>query len=326
MTEVVVAYSVNQAFLMPCAVSVTSLVRRFEASAATDHALRIYVFHDAVLSDADAQMLAACSTSSLRRVSLDVRLFNYRIPTLLCDAPQWNNIETVATLLLPDVLRDHDRLLFLDADTLVVGDIMDLWTIDLAGRPCACAFDCDERSPNTGVIVYDVAEWNRRDLTARCLTYVSTHRTFHVDQEPFTAVEGAEFLPLDLKWNYHGVDTWMYKQHGSNLPVDDVRIVHFNGPPRPWSKRCPRRYAGLWQAVFRQTPFRSAALPLLTMRDFLSFRVSPLEVQLSEAIARHKLYLLPYLVLRRLRMSAHYVRYWLSARAGPFLSSQPEHL
>ncbi len=327
MSEVVVAYSVNQAFLLPCAVSLTSLVRRFEASpAAAGQALRIYVFHDAVLSDADAAMLALCARSAVRQVSVDVRPFDYRIPPLLCDAPQWNNIETVATLLLPDILRQHPRLLFIDADTLVVGDVMELWATDLGGRPCACVPDYDATSPNTGVIVYDVHEWNRRDLTNRCLTYVSTHRTFHVDQEPFTAVDGAEFLPLDRKWNYHGVDTWMYKRFGANLPADDVRILHFNGPPRPWHAGCPRRYARLWQAVYRQTPLAGAALPHLTMRDFLSFRMSPLEVYLGESIARHKLYLLPYLVLRRLRMTAHYVRYWLSVRAGPWLGSQPEQL
>ena len=261
-------------------------------------------------------MLSACATSTTRSIKLEVRTFDYDIPPLLCDAPQWNNIETVATLLLPDLLRAFNRALFIDADTLVVGDISELWDTDLEGKPCACVPDFDSTSPNTGLILYDITEWNRRNLTPKCLEYVATHRTFHVDQEPFTAVSGAEFKVLDLKWNYHGVDTWMVKHFGRNLATNDLRVIHFNGPPRPWFRKCPRRYAALWSQTFVQTPLRTRPLPELTERDFLSFRMSRLEIAMGRAFVRFRPILIPYLLLRKARMLSYYYRYRLSLRTA----------
>lgn len=315
--RVIVAYSINKEFLLPCAVSLTSLVREFEKDDQSSQLeLHVYVYHNDTISQDEFRALQACAKSAVRSVHIELRSFNYKIPALLCDAPWWNNIETVATLILPEVLTGLKRAIFLDADTLILGGIADLWRTDLQGRPYGCVPDgppgaAGSRTPNTGVIVYDIEEWNRRELTSKALHYVTTYRTFHVDQEPLAAISEAEFTVLPLKWNYAGIDTWMYAAYGQNLPTPDIRVAHFNGPPRPWFACCPRKYSAEWYRHFLDTPFSSQTLPRLERGHFIAFRISRWERGCAKLAARHKLFLLPHSMLKKLRMSYQYNKYRL---------------
>jgi lipopolysaccharide biosynthesis glycosyltransferase len=312
--EIVVVYSIDPGFLLPCAVSVRSLVENFSAGHEPGYSLRILVYHDNTISADQFAGLREAALSGTRSVAIELRAFNFTLPAIRCEAPHWNNIETVAILILPALLEGESRALFLDADTMVVGSIVDLWNTELRGSPCACTLDFDGRSPNTGVMLYDIVEWNRRNLTGVLLDYVTHHRTFHVDQEPFAAVPDARFERLSRKWNYHGIDNWMYERFGGNLPVRDVRIVHFNGSPRPWFRDSPRAFAAEWLRYLRQTPFGNVALPKLAHRHFFSFRAPRLETRLRVAAASRRSLLVPYLVLRNLRMAYFYLRYLGSTR------------
>jgi hypothetical protein len=93
-----------------------------------------------------------------------------------------------ARLLAPSILADVDRVLYLDSDVLVTGDIVELWRCDLGGLPLGAVRDplfvylgqdvrnCRQFgiSPlhhyfGTGVMLMDLRQWRNEDVEPRLL-------------------------------------------------------------------------------------------------------------------------------------------------------------
>ena len=87
----------------------------------------------------------------------------------------------------------EDRVLYLDADTVVGVDVSMLLDFDFGGKPLAAvlrgqahtALDGDlllrygvnPMSPvlNSGVLLFNVSEWNQQNLTEQCITFCDEH-------------------------------------------------------------------------------------------------------------------------------------------------------
>jgi lipopolysaccharide biosynthesis glycosyltransferase len=163
-------------------------------------------------------------------------------------------------LLLPElVASDVDRLLYLDTDTLCVGEIGSLFTVDLRGVPIGAVPDAytktyadnggvpgvvadgrDESARpyfNSGVLFIDVEAWRRRRITARCLDYLRANadRLRFPDQDALNVAVGDDWHPLPTLWN----DMRSHKVDRGERAITDARILHFTGPVKPWHDAFP---------------------------------------------------------------------------------------
>ena len=124
--------------------------------------------------------------------------------------------------LLPD---DVERVLFLDADLLVLDDPTGLLEVDLGGRALAAAVDgaialCsgprgvrawrEQGIPafapyfNAGVMAISLRDWRERAVGARALRYLSTRGTSgggFLHQEALNAIAWDDWHELDPRWN-----------------------------------------------------------------------------------------------------------------------------
>ena len=145
---------------------------------------------------------------------------------------------------------------------VVVGDISPLWRQDLGGkllgavdipgstRPAKLGMPPTYGYFNSGLLLFDLAQWRQRDALGRVLDLIRARATTFddPDQDALNLCFYTERLALDYKWN---VTTPFYRPfHDLKLSpaaIDavkqDAKIIHFNGVSRPWSyhSRHPRK-------------------------------------------------------------------------------------
>ncbi len=205
----------------------------------------------------------------------------------------------VADFFGPDV----DRVLYLDADMVVVGDIDDLWQFDLQGKLLG-AVDIPGSTRwqelgmpgeygyfNSGLLLFDLEQWRRTDALARVLAKLKEYGEAlnDVDQDGLNLALYRDRMPLPYKFN---VVTPFYRpSHDLQLSPHDIaaihrdaRIVHFNGQSRPWSyhSRHPRKKD--YYTCLAMTEWRGFIPPDRTLADILRKAVAPL---IPDILKRH---------------------------------------
>ncbi|KQI70113.1 hypothetical protein AN189_01575 [Loktanella sp. 3ANDIMAR09] len=167
-------------------------------------------------------------------------------------------------LALPHVLTaDYDRLLYLDSDIHVDGgDFNALMHLDLGGRAIGAVRDTMQwRTPqrasrdftaihlppapyfNSGVLLLDLIQWAKADLSARILDLAGRHPDAirQHDQTLLNWAAHCDWAELSPLWNWQM--TKSARLFGAMAPVN---IAHFIGPAKPWrdkAQELPPRYA-----------------------------------------------------------------------------------
>ncbi|WP_433073859.1 glycosyltransferase family 8 protein [Dactylosporangium sp. CA-052675] len=165
-------------------------------------------------------------------------------------------------LFLPDLVPpDLTRLLYLDCDTIVGGDLGGLFARPMGGAPLGAVRDgftlsmgheggvpgagmhVSRRAPyfNSGVLLMNLPVWREAGVTEGCFEYLRAHhdRLRFPDQDALNLVTYGRWHQLESKWN----DTilwWMWP--GDPRAARYVAITHFLGPRKPWQSDFP--YAG----------------------------------------------------------------------------------
>ena len=183
--------------------------------------------------------------------------------------------------LLPDLLPDVDRVLYLDADTLVVDDLSELFAMPLGNAGLAAANNVLEPTHrhrvaalglagghayfNSGVLLLDLSQL-RRDGRMRQVLEMARERADELvwpDQDALNLVFASAREPLHPRWNAQNSLSvwrdWAEEVFGAE-PVDealrDPAIIHFEGPgQKPWFRECPHPCAGQYRRVADRTPW-----------------------------------------------------------------------
>lgn len=219
--EIHIAFAVDRAYLNQVAVTIASIV----ANASTPDALRFYIVHaedDAVV----AEQVARWQRPHIRTV----RAENPFAEGALADSHI--SVATWLRMLLPVALNDVERLIYLDADIVVLADIAGLWLADLGGAPMGGVVDIgiyryarrgearqdysyrdylislglDPERPqyvNAGVLVMDLILLRELEFTRRSMELFAERRDRLVlaDQDIVNGVMAGEVALLDPRWN-----------------------------------------------------------------------------------------------------------------------------
>ncbi len=183
------------------------------------------------------------------------------------------NYFTYSRLLLPEMLPDVDRVLYLDCDLVVLCDVAELYFRDLNMSGIAAGgigdmahaldsafwsrlgYSPDTPSFNAGVLLMDLDHWRRNGLVDKCLQFARAHPDDlrSADQTVLVGVFAGQFVPLEKRWN-HLLHTW-----STRVSVPEEAIYHFAGSPKPWDLfgRTLHRNADLFYDVIAHTEFRS---------------------------------------------------------------------
>jgi lipopolysaccharide biosynthesis glycosyltransferase len=180
---------------------------------------------------------------------------------------------TYARLLISSKLPDRvDRVLYLDADILVLDDLAPIWEVDLEGAVLGAVVD--ERLSthikigntslaglprvrnyfNAGVLLIDLARWRAERIAEKALGYLERcpHSPYS-DQDALNVACDGLWKKLDPRWNYYQIDL--------QKPISDLSaaqrpgIVHFQGWSKPWNPRSLNLSAGFYDSFRTRTLF-----------------------------------------------------------------------
>lgn len=279
-----IALAADQRYLPFAAVTVAS------AAANTDRPIVFHFLHED-LSDADLKN----AFSFLERFP-HASLNAHRITgAFFRDWPamRWSRA-TYYRLILPDLLPDLKKIIYLDCDLLVLRDPAELYDIEFEGTSCMAVVTkiarahaqllgvAPERYFNAGVLVFSPAHWKQSGCTERFKQCFSENvdRLKYPDQDILNLVFQDSVRVLHPRWN---IITSTFRNEPvacyTNEQVADALahpgIAHFTGSHKPWrfwkSFRHPyslamKRYA---QAAGRKDLVRLLTLKSLFHSDFV---------------------------------------------------------
>jgi lipopolysaccharide biosynthesis glycosyltransferase len=192
---------------------------------------------------------------------------------------------TYARLFAADLLpHSVERAIYLDVDVLCRGALGALWAVDLGDAVAAAARD--QESPldpvgdlaaisragrdvharrlalpedgdyfNAGIMLIHLGRWRDAGIGPASVWWTATHPNLVkvADQDALNCVLRGRVIWLDGCWNVQAILLWQE-------PGDDVRMLHFAGPDKPWHAAYQGYGAAEWRAVLAASPFHDTPL------------------------------------------------------------------
>lgn len=163
----------------------------------------------------------------------------------------------------PQILTESaNTLVYLDSDTLVLGDLSELARTAIGNRTVGMVIDryvsdnVIDPGPhpyyNSGVILVDRARWNETQITEKVLDEISARADVlhYPDQDALNKVLRGTICTLDKRWNY------MVGETVKNDPTtviscrpEESAVLHLCGPTKPWRTKLAQAQL---QAVYDQ--------------------------------------------------------------------------
>jgi O-methyltransferase len=301
-----VAFSADAAYLPWCATAIRSCVASNPDVEVVVHLLHDGSFGDRAVRDRlEGMTSSAGGTLHLHHLDADAVA---ALPAVKPFGPlAWSRF------LLPDLLADVERILYLDSDTLVVGPIRELWDMPLDGLPLAAVPNVVEcamwphvealgldplRFLNTGVLLMDLDRM-RADGSHEAVTRAAAdlgNRLVWPDQDACNVALEGRWLALHPRWNAQN-SLWIWSDLARGVFGTDVveeattapAILHFEGPSlsKPWHALCRHPWRDEYWRQLRLTPFPDAPREDDTMATRLISRL-PEQHQLSAYRSLHR--------------------------------------
>ena len=185
-------------------------------------------------------------------------------------------------LCLADLLPEIERIIYLDTDIVVQGDIAKLYDLEFAKDQFIAGvndMDSDELKEkistsayiNSGVILFDLATIRRIKLNVveesiKILQNFRERISLNIDQDLINIIFNDHIRLLDISWNAQSVGT----PRGFKLGYDDKsiekNIIHFIASHKPWMFNCKSGYQHLYFRYLSYTPWKLKCIKYLFIK------------------------------------------------------------
>ena len=264
-----VAFGINHAYARGLGITLYSLLSHHP-----DTAFHVHIFSDS-LSEQDVEKLRSLAAG--HRLAITLHIFNSVWVDQLPAVGRYPKSIHYRFLIPETVARFSDRVIYIDADTLVVGDYSPLFTLDIADYTlCACNDTPRARQNqcpklglkgniyfNSGFMLINIPRWMARQTTAR-ITEVLVTRGAEFgfpDQDALNIVLEDEVLILPERYN-HIYDIIANKVwHRFQVP-DDTVMIHYTGKCKPWHAWGGSDLSLLYYDYYQRSPWASQSLDL----------------------------------------------------------------
>ncbi len=149
-----------------------------------------------------------------------------------------------ARLLIPELLPNESKALYIDADAVVTCGLGELWEKELGNFLIAAARDefiaADEAARagvnadsyfNSGVLLMNLDLWRSEHVASEAMATIEKDRRLTLpDQTALNAICRGRVMLIDRRWN-------LFAASVVELPITEPGIIHFTGVEKPW-QRC----------------------------------------------------------------------------------------
>ena len=245
--------------------------------------------------------------------------------------------ETFYRILLPMLIPNYKKILYIDVDIIILSDIFQLYKTDLGINTIGACRDAmmngwikaDNTMKNhliyelevknvkdyfqAGVMLIDCNKFREDNCEEKLITLVKTTNMETADQCILNKYFYKKVSLLDLSWNYENECTTHKRTKWVNLMDQDIRllylearknprIIHFVGPEKPWFYK-EEDFAELWWKYAQNSPFYSEII-----ERYNNHRVRHLKM-IKENIKLYKFRIIKYKILSSLTFGKKYKYY-----------------
>ena len=263
MEEVIqVSTAADSGYKRQLAVTLSSL-----ASAHSPGTVAVTVLHQGISKrDRDRIEASVTDTLELRWIDVDPNL----VRDLHC--PPWLPLATLFRLTLPDLLPELDRVIYLDADIVVLESLSGLWRCDLGEAVLGAVRDAvspwaagpigthwrdlglapDSPYFNAGVLLVSLSAWRKEQVVQAAADILRAKALVYGDQDALNAVTQGCWRELPRRWNVQTMDLagrtigWALMRDKIESALAEPAIIHYTTPGKPWWIGSPHPHADLW--------------------------------------------------------------------------------
>jgi lipopolysaccharide biosynthesis glycosyltransferase len=220
------------------------------------------------------------SEENKQRIRDTVAPFNCKLEIITPRTDAINNLverqyilkQTYYRLLLPGLLPDVPKLLHLDSDLLVLGNVAELWDVSVARTPLAAvqSMSCPyvasipgipnftkhglrPETPflNAGVMLMNLDIWRKEKLSEQIIRFLRENSEDIVlcDNDAYVVKLAGRWKPLEYRWNV---------EHFA--PPRNAGIIHFIFEVKPWHVGCQHPMRERYQQYLARTPWKGTPL------------------------------------------------------------------
>lgn len=160
------------------------------------------------------------------------------------DIKQWKGSYAAYHRIMLDYFLSNDikTCLYLDSDMLVLGDLRELWTLDLGDNIFGvCPIDPIQKEIqgqrfNSGFLLFNLKQYRKQNCTQKCLDFIKENKSVY-DQFTLNACI-KDTLELPFVYNYwfqtfQSDDSDVFALESFMKFKDNVKIIHYIRP-KPW--------------------------------------------------------------------------------------------
>lgn len=183
---------------------------------------------------------------------------------------------TFLRLLMPDILKEEPKAIFIDSDTICRHDISELFNISLEDNYYGMVEDVaneinskylwDQISNdyyNGGVLLANLKKLRNENYINKMNEQISKNisRYLICDQDILNDTFRGKILRISNKWNFFHEYHFLRPKYTPTDELDYINslknpaIIHFVGKIKPWQKECNHLYKNEWFKYYKQTPF-----------------------------------------------------------------------
>lgn len=203
--------------------------------------------------------------------------------------------ETYFRLLLPEVLPDYRKLLYLDSDMIVCGDVAEVYATDVEGYLLAACKDADTAGlyngfePHkkeymdtvlkiekpyeyfqAGLILFNLDEFRKTYTVTQMMEFAMSYQWELLDQDVLNYLAQGKTKFLNMAWNvmmdWRGqriekiisrAPHYLFREYMQARKAP--KIIHYAGPDKPWHDPTNDFSEVFWKYA-RHTPYYETAL------------------------------------------------------------------
>lgn len=177
---------------------------------------------------------------------------------------------TYYRLYFPELVpAEIGKLLYIDTDIIVIGDLAELYRKNIASVPAAAVVDA--RIPvrtdlgiikpgtyfNAGVMLINLALWNEQKISEKAIEYLGKYpeNIQLADQDALNAILKDNWQPVDNKFNvtFYDMPEYLPKKKFSAFLKGKV-VIHYTTQNKPWMLSCTNRLRFLYQHYLKLSP------------------------------------------------------------------------
>ena len=262
--NVAIAVAANDYFIPYCATFLKSVAEHSDSKKNYDILLLSQDVSDINVKHVE-KLLSAWSNISLRVIDPSVLIDQYIF--YICGH---FSKETYYRLVLPELLPNYDKVLYLDSDMIAMDDVAKIYDENIDGYLLAACHDADTaglyngyekdkkeytdkvlklKEPyqyfQAGVLLLNLEEFRKRYTTKQILDFAVSEKWQLLDQDILNKLCEGAVKYIDMSWNvmvdFAGVrinqiialaPRWLNEMY--HEARKDPKIIHYAGPQKPW--------------------------------------------------------------------------------------------